>query len=87
MNRRRYLPFFLVTAIFILYFFFRAPSAPISDPLDALSPYASYLSLHGISQKDVLSYTITKTPQKTTLELTLRTPDQQQRVLSIAVHP
>lgn len=86
MKIRRY-AVWLAAAVFILLLFWHAhPNASPSDaPTSALAAYGDYLALHGVNPEDILAYTITHGEHKTTLQLTLRSPDQQQRILSIAV--
>lgn len=86
MKIRRY-AVLLAAAAFMLLLFWHVRPAGTSGGASpaALVPYADYLALYDVAPEDILSYAVTCSKHKTTLQLTLRSPSQSRRVLSIAV--
>lgn len=78
----------LVLALLILAFLFLPRIRPrhANHSLEGdLAPYQPYLQAHSIAPEDVLSYTLIESDGKTTLQLTLQSAGEHQRIVSISV--
>ena len=73
----------LIPAFFIL---LRERPDKTAHSLQAdLAPYRAYLQAHDIAPEDVLSYTIIKSDDKTTLQITLQSDGEGTRLVSVSV--